>query len=66
MKNNFLRISKGTVLSKKQQQNVTGGNSFVGEDITKCGCDCAGRVTGPKYCQQLIACPQVYTCDEEI
>ncbi|WGH75984.1 hypothetical protein P8625_02110 [Tenacibaculum tangerinum] len=59
MKQNFLNISGVTVLSKKQQQNLHGG---AGVDLSLCGCDCAGRVTGPKYCALYIACPQVYTC----
>ena len=66
MKNNFLSITGATVLTKAQQKNVTGGISFGGgnPDLSKCGCDCAANVTGPFYCHQLIACPQVYTCDD--
>ncbi|WP_299122532.1 hypothetical protein [uncultured Tenacibaculum sp.] len=64
MKKNLLNISGATILTSKEQKNLTGGISFD-QDIRKCGCDCAGRVTGPFYCHQLIACPQVYTCDEE-
>ncbi|SEB48416.1 hypothetical protein SAMN04489761_0981 [Tenacibaculum sp. MAR_2009_124] len=63
MKNNLLNISGVSVLSKKEQKNVSGG---LGLDLSKCGCDCAARVTGPKYCSSYIACPAVYTCNDEI
>ncbi|WP_299109683.1 hypothetical protein [uncultured Tenacibaculum sp.] len=63
MKNNLLNLKGATVLNKRDLKSITGGISF--NDISKCGCDCAGRVTGPFYCQQLIGCPQVYTCGEE-
>lgn len=67
MKNKFLSITGVSALSKAQQKEVTGGAFFVEDrDIRKCGCDCAARVTGPKYCRELIACPAVYTCDQHI
>ncbi|CAL2075017.1 hypothetical protein [Tenacibaculum sp. 190524A02b] len=65
MKNTFLNINGVSILTKQQQKELNGGISFNGKDLGKCGCDCAGRVTGPFYCQTLIACPQVYTCNEE-
>lgn len=56
-------ITGATVLSSKQQKNIEGGAGGGGNvDLSKCGCDCAGRVTGPFYCSFYIACPQVYTC----
>ncbi len=64
MKKNLLSITGATILTRQEQKNLTGGISFG--DPSKCGCDCAGRVTGPFYCHQLIACPQVYTCDQEM
>ncbi|WP_408023329.1 hypothetical protein [Tenacibaculum sediminilitoris] len=63
MKQNFLNISGVSILSKKQQQNLTGGVSI---DLSNCGCDCAGRVTGPLYCHKYFACTQQYTCNEEM
>jgi hypothetical protein len=62
MKN--LRNIKGvSALSRAEQQSVAGG--IGGDpDLSLCGCDCAGRVTGPIYCNWYIACPQVYTCNE--
>ena len=62
MKKNFLAISGVSVLSKQEQKNVSGG---IGIDLSKCGCDCAARVTGPKYCSVYMACPDVYTCNDE-
>ncbi|WP_075344286.1 hypothetical protein [Tenacibaculum agarivorans] len=67
MKKSFLNVPGATQLSKAQQQEVNGGIDLIGYgDLSKCGCDCAGRVTGPLYCQKLIGCPQVYTCEETI
>ncbi|WP_299837689.1 hypothetical protein [uncultured Tenacibaculum sp.] len=65
MKKSFLSIQGATTLSKAQQKEVNGGISFGKDvDLSKCGCDCAARVTGPLYCQKYIACPAVYTCEE--
>ncbi|WP_130734173.1 hypothetical protein [Flavobacterium sp. J27] len=65
MKSKFLNIAGVQVLSKESQKNILGGIS--GDyDLSKCGCSCSGSVTGPFYCQKFIACPQVYTCHEEI
>ncbi|WP_422091750.1 hypothetical protein [Tenacibaculum ovolyticum] len=64
MKNSLLSITGATILTRQEQKNLTGGISSV--DPSKCGCDCAGRVTGPFYCHKIIACPQVYTCDQEM
>jgi len=62
MKKNILNIKGVSAISKQDQSQINGGaGGFFG-----CGCDCAGRVTGPKYCEDLIACPQVYTCDDDI
>ncbi|THF53154.1 hypothetical protein E6C50_02825 [Flavobacterium supellecticarium] len=65
MKTNLLNISGVQVLSKENQRQIF-GQVFVEEtgDISKCGCSCSGAVTGPAYCQRLIACPQVYTCPQ--
>ena len=49
------------ILSKENQRNITGAASGSG-DPSKCGCDCAGNVTGPFYCIYTIQCPQVYNC----
>ncbi|WP_046755561.1 hypothetical protein [Kordia jejudonensis] len=62
MKNNILNIKGATAISKNEQSQINGG--IGGYDFSKCGCDCAGRVTGPKYCEWFIACPQVYTCND--
>ena len=60
----LISITGATVLSSKQQKNIEAGAGGLGGnvDLSLCGCDCAGRVTGPFYCSFYIACPQVYTC----
>lgn len=63
MKLGILNVAGSAILSKKAQQNVKGGKGGISKpDLSKCGCDCAGSVTGPKYCGFYMACPQVYTC----
>lgn len=65
MKLKILNVAGSEILSKKAQQNVKGGIGGSGKpDFSKCGCDCAGNVTGPSYCGFYFACPQVYTCQE--
>jgi hypothetical protein len=57
-------ISGATILNSKQQKDIVGGIS--GEpDLTLCGCDCTGSVTGPFYCLQHYGCLQVYTCTDD-
>ncbi|MFC4633003.1 hypothetical protein ACFO3O_03745 [Dokdonia ponticola] len=57
-------ITGASILNSKQQKDIVGGIS--GEpDLSKCGCDCAARVTGPFYCRFYIACPDVYTCGDD-
>ncbi len=63
MKNQFLNIKGATLLTKKALKELHGGISKI--DPTQCGCSCSGSVTGPFYCHQIMACPQVYTCAEE-
>lgn len=60
-------IAGATILSSKEQKDIVGGIGGGGFeiDLSLCGCDCAGRVTGPFYCSFYLACPLVYTCDEE-
>lgn len=69
MKKKFLNIEGVTTLSKAQQKEVSGGFSpedLIGYgDISKCGCDCGGSVTGPSYCSEIMACIHVYRCDDE-
>lgn len=60
MKKSILQIKGMEVLSKEHQRNIKGAAS--GGNTGKCGCDCAGNVTGPYYCQLYFACPQIYTC----
>ncbi|WP_241486020.1 hypothetical protein [Chryseobacterium angstadtii] len=56
-------------LRKEDLKNISGG-SWEGSvnigkpDYSLCGCSCSGSVTGPWYCSEYIACPQVYTCGE--
>ncbi|MEM6719579.1 MAG: hypothetical protein AAF611_09705 [Bacteroidota bacterium] len=57
----ILNIKGATEISKSEQSQINGG---FGYDLSLCGCDCAARVTGPKYCPWFIACPDVYTCDD--
>lgn len=66
MKNKFLNIAGVEVLSKNQQKEIIGQAGGGNVDLSKCGCDCAGAVTGPVYCHMYIACPQVYTCKDVI
>ncbi|AXG71080.1 hypothetical protein KORDIASMS9_03335 [Kordia sp. SMS9] len=65
MKKSILNIKGVSVISKKDQKEINGG-IFAEEkiDLTKCGCDCTGSVTGPSYCQIHFGCLQVYTCDD--
>ena len=62
MKKQILNVAGSAILSKKAQKEITGGGGTP--DLSLCGCDCAGGVTGPFYCFKYIACPQVYTCTE--
>ncbi|MCH2193184.1 hypothetical protein [Kordia sp.] len=63
---NILNIKGASKISKTEQSQINGGAGWnIGDlDLSKCGCDCAGRVTGPFYCHNLIGCLQVYTCDD--
>lgn len=62
MSKNLLNIEGATLLSRNEQKSLTGG---IGIDLSLCGCDCAGAVTGPAYCELYMACPQVYTCGND-
>lgn len=62
MSKNILKNAKK--LNKKDLKNMVGGE--INHDITLCGCDCAGAVTGPAYCLNYMGCPQVYTCNDPI
>lgn len=64
MKSRLLSISGITKLTRENQKQILGGISGS-VDLSKCGCDCAGSVTGPFYCSQYFGCPQVYTCKDE-
>ncbi|AZA80083.1 hypothetical protein EG347_22605 [Chryseobacterium sp. G0186] len=59
-------IKNAKKLRKEDLKNITGGIGGSGNigtpDTSLCGCSCTGAVTGPKYCVQLISCPQVMTC----
>jgi hypothetical protein len=57
-------ISGAAVLSSKQQKDIVAGAGGIGGnvDLSLCGCDCTGSVTGPIYCGFYLACPLVYTC----
>ena len=61
MKSLILNIPGITTLSKNQQKEIKGGGGGS-IDLSLCGCSCSGAVTGPKYCEQFISCPQVHTC----
>lgn len=65
MKSKFLNIKGAEILTKENQKTILGGISG-NYDLSKCGCSCSGSVTGPFYCIRFIACPQVYTCNQEI
>lgn len=63
MKSQILNILGSEILSKKAQQKIKGGAGGKGKpDLSLCGCDCTGSVTGPSYCSFYIGCPQVITC----
>jgi len=63
MKKSILELKNAKKLTRDQMKSVVGGiGDPVNPDLSKCGCDCAGRVTGPSYCIRYIACPQVYNC----
>lgn len=65
MKSRLLNIQGAEVLSKEAQKNIMGSGKG-NPDLSLCGCSCSGAVTGPAYCVQYIACPQVYTCNDSI
>ncbi|UUC44443.1 hypothetical protein [Flavobacterium cerinum] len=64
MKTNILNIAGVQVLSKESQRAVVGQAGGKNPDLSLCGCSCSGAVTGPFYCSDYIACPQVYTCGD--
>ncbi|ASW74112.1 hypothetical protein CJF12_07285 [Chryseobacterium piperi] len=59
MSNNIFKNAKK--LRKEELKNIVGGVD-KNPDLSLCGCSCSGSVTGPKYCVQYIACPQVENC----
>lgn len=65
MKSKLLNIQGAELLSRDAQKTIVGSGKG-NPDLSLCGCDCAGSVTGPWYCSNYIACPQVYTCQDEI
>jgi hypothetical protein len=65
MKKSILNIKGASAISKSEQSQINGGIGFP-IDTSSCGCDCAGRVTGHPFCGFIIACPQVYTCGQDI
>ncbi|MCG2611622.1 hypothetical protein LZZ90_08895 [Flavobacterium sp. SM15] len=66
MKTRLLNIPGAEVLSKETQKMIKGSGKGGNPDLSLCGCSCSGAVTGPDYCVQYIACPQVYTCNDSI
>ena len=62
MKSKILNISGSQILSKKAQQEITGGGGWGKPDLSKCGCDCTGAVTGPSYCGFYFGCTQQIDC----
>ena len=62
MTNNILKNAKK--LKQAELKNIVGGIKGGKPDLSLCGCSCSGAVTGPEYCPDYIACPQVYTCNE--
>lgn len=65
MKTRFLNIQGAEVLSTETLKTIKGSGKG-NPDLSLCGCSCSGSVTGPYYCVQYIACPQVYTCKDLI
>ncbi|WP_103069740.1 hypothetical protein [Aquimarina sediminis] len=59
MKMNLSKIKGANVLSRENQSKIKGQ---AGVDLSLCGCSCSGAVTGPKYCEDYFACPQVHDC----
>lgn len=66
MKTRLLNIAGVEVLSRESQKMITGQGKGGNPDLSLCGCSCSGAVTGPAYCVQYIACPQVYTCNDAV
>ncbi|MCD1116861.1 hypothetical protein [Chryseobacterium turcicum] len=62
MTNNILKNAKK--LKQADLKNIVGGVKGGNPDLSLCGCDCAGTVTGPEYCPQYFGCLQVYTCKD--
>lgn len=61
MKSRLLNLSGAEALSNEKLKQINGGAKI---DLSLCGCDCSGAVTGPEYCAQYMGCLQVYTCNE--
>ena len=64
MKTSLLNLPGVEVLSRESQKTILGQAGKP--DLSLCGCSCSGAVTGPYYCIQYIACPQVYTCNDAV
>ena len=65
MKTRLLNIAGVEVLSNESLKSINGqGKGNGNPDLSLCGCSCSGAVTGPSYCGDYIACPQIYTCDD--
>lgn len=62
MKSKILNVLGSEILSKKAQQEINGGGGSGKPDLSLCGCDCAGNVTGPAYCNFYFSCTQQYDC----
>nr|WP_294937985.1 hypothetical protein [uncultured Flavobacterium sp.] len=63
MKTRLLNIAGAEVLSNESLKSIN-GQGKGNPDLSLCGCSCSGAVTGPFYCGDYIACPQIYTCDD--
>ncbi|SNR16192.1 hypothetical protein [Tenacibaculum jejuense] len=59
---NLLNVNGVSVLTKKDQKTLNGGIVLI--NAKYCECDCSGKVSGPKYCEQIISCSQEYNCNQ--
>lgn len=63
MKSDILNIKGVEILSKQSQKEVLGRIGGGGScNLSLCGCDCTGSVTGPLCCYAHINCLHVITC----
>lgn len=64
MLNGILKNAKK--LKSSELKDIVGGAGNGGTpDLSLCGCNCDGTMSGPKYCGQYMGCLQVIRCNDQ-